>query len=84
MFLWLYVPLLLSASTTTAKSKVSKLEESHHNSRVNVPKLPFSARVNILTLLGFFFCLFVFVFFYKYISLSAHMERTVRSEINQA
>lgn len=51
MFLCLYVP-LLSASTTTAKqiqSKLLKLENCHHNSRVNVLKLPFSTRVNIQT-----------------------------------
>lgn len=53
MFLCVYVPTSLSASTTTAKqiqSKPLKLEDCHHNSRVNVPKLPFSTRVNIQTL----------------------------------
>lgn len=52
-WIYLYVPLLLSASTTTAKqieSKVLKLEDCHRNSCVNVPKLPFSTRVNIQTL----------------------------------
>ncbi len=67
MYIYLYVPLLLSASTTTAEqieSKALKLEDCHHNSCVNVPKLPFSTRVNIQTLYTFQKCA----------SLSAHME----------
>lgn len=51
-FLCMRVPLLLSASTTTAKqikSKLLKLEECHQSSGASVPKLPFSTRVHIQT-----------------------------------
>lgn len=57
-----YVPLLLSASTTILL-KLLKLEHCHHNSCVNVPKLPFSTRVNIQTV-------------QKRVSLSAHMGQS--------